>query len=516
MSDMIDGIFAESETAEPNATQKVWRILVVDDDKEVHAVTRLALGDMRFDNGRVEIVSAHSAQEAQALMAKDRRNRFALAIVDVVMENATAGLDLVKFIRGDLGNSIVRIYLRTGQPGHAPERAVIDSYDINGYHSKAELTAQALYTAVLAALRSYRDLVAIERGRRGLERILHASQNLLGTTNMSQFASSALEQLMALIHVENDAVYVGQNGLAIIQSSDDYRVLAGIGEYREVLGQAAWDVLPFAIADRLKRAESSNEAIAGADWIAVKAPSGDANALLHIDIDRQLDGVEMNLINVFARQTGLAFANIRLADEILATQRQIVYVLSEAIEARSRETGNHIRRVAKTTALLAELLGLDAETQILLEAAAPLHDIGKIVIPDAILNKPAKLDPSEWTIMQSHATAGADILAKSRGPVFEAGALIAGQHHEKWDGSGYPAGLSGESIHLYGRIAGIVDVFDALASDRCYKKAWPIERVVDYMRAQSGLHFDPALVELLLGNLDRFVAIRDAYPDVSA
>lgn len=514
MSGMLEDSFIENTAIEAKASQKIWHILVVDDDKEVHAVTRLALRDMRFENGRVEIVSAHSAQEARALLTKERRNRFAIAIVDVVVETTTAGLDLVKFIRDDINNAIVRIYLRTGQPGHAPERAVIDGYDINGYHAKAELTAQALYTSVLAALRSYRDLVAIERGRRGLECILRSSQSLLGFANMGQFASSALEQLTALIHVENDAVYVGQSGLTVIQASDDYRILAGIGEYREALGRTAWEVLPAHVVDRLRRAERSGEAIAGDNWIAVKAPSGDANALLHLDIDRQLDDVELNLINVFAQQTGLAFANVRLTEEILETQRQIVYVLSESIEARSRETGNHIRRVAKTAALLAELCGMDADTQTLLEAAAPLHDIGKIVVPDAILNKPGKLDPGEWTIMQSHAAAGAEILAKSRGPVFEAGAIIAAQHHERWDGSGYPAGLAGDSIHIYGRIAAIVDVFDALASDRCYKKAWPLERVVALIREQSGVHFDPLLAELLLGNLERFVAIRDAYPDV--
>jgi response regulator RpfG family c-di-GMP phosphodiesterase len=350
---MLEDSFIENTAIEAKASQKVWHILVVDDDKEVHAVTRLALRDMRFENGRVEIVSAYSAQEARALLTKERRNRFAIAIVDVVMETTTAGLDLVKFIRDDINNAIVRIYLRTGQPGHAPERVVIDGYDINGYHAKAELTAQALYTSVLAALRSYRDLVAIERGRRGLECILRSSQSLLGFANMGQFASSALEQLTALIHVENDAVYVGQSGLTVIQASDDYRILAGIGEYREALGRTAWEVLPAHVVDRLRRAERSGEAITGENWIAVKAPSGDANALLHLDIDRQLDDVELNLINVFAQQTGLAFANVRLTEEILETQRQIVYVLSESIEARSRETGNHIRRVAKTAALLA-------------------------------------------------------------------------------------------------------------------------------------------------------------------
>jgi response regulator RpfG family c-di-GMP phosphodiesterase len=152
----------------------------------------------------------------------------------------------------------------------------------------------------------------------------------------------------------------------------------------------------------------------------------------------------------------------------------------------------------------------------MLEMAAPLHDLGKIGIPDAILNKPGRLTEDEWAVMQTHAALGYALLRNSRRPILQAGAIIAHQHHEKYDGLGYPRGLKGEEIHLYGRIGALVDVFDALASNRCYKRAWPIDAVMAYIGRERGSHFDPRLVDILTDQLDVFVAVREQYPDPPA
>jgi len=148
-----------------------------------------------------------------------------------------------------------------------------------------------------------------------------------------------------------------------------------------------------------------------------------------------------------------------------------------------------------------------------LRHAAPMHDIGKIATPDAVLLKPGKLDAAEWEIMKQHPTVGLSILDGSQRPILKAAAVIAHQHHEKYDGSGYPQGLKGENIHLYARIVAVADVFDALMHKRCYKEAWPVEQVVAHLREVAGHHLDPVYVEHLCANIDKALAINERFPD---
>ena len=209
----------------------------------------------------------------------------------------------------------------------------------------------------------------------------------------------------------------------------------------------------------------------------------------------------------------IALENIRLSQVIENNQREIMYRVGEIVETRSKESGLHVKRVALYTELLCELLGMDAETIEEVKRASPLHDIGKVGIPDAVLNKPAKLDQKEWEIMKSHTQLGHDMLAGSSIALFEIGARIAANHHEKWDGSGYPCGIRGEEIPIEGRVVALADVVDALGSDRCYKKAWPLDKILTLLKEEKGKHFDPALVDLMLDNMDRFIEIRDAYKD---
>ncbi len=205
---------------------------------------------------------------------------------------------------------------------------------------------------------------------------------------------------------------------------------------------------------------------------------------------------------------------VRLNEEIEQTQREIIYTMGEIGETRSRETGNHVKRVALYSKELALLYGLDSKEAEILYMASPMHDIGKVGIPDAILLKPGKLTPEEFEIMKTHAELGYEMLRHSNKPILKAAATVAREHHEKWDGSGYPRGLKGEEIHIFGRITAVADVFDALGSERVYKKAWELDRILELFKEQSGKHFDPKIVTLFLDNLDRFTAIRDRYKDV--
>jgi response regulator RpfG family c-di-GMP phosphodiesterase len=209
----------------------------------------------------------------------------------------------------------------------------------------------------------------------------------------------------------------------------------------------------------------------------------------------------------------IAFDNILLSQEITDTQAELIMRLGDVVESRSNEAGNHVRRMAEVCHLLAKASGMPDDETAVLKHAAPMHDIGKIATPDAVLLKPGKLDAEEWEIMKQHPAVGASILDGSQRPILKAAAVIAHQHHEKYDGTGYPQGLKGEDIHLYARIVAVADVFDALMHKRVYKDAWPVERVIDYLREVAGKHLDPRFVELLIENVDEALAITARLPD---
>jgi len=199
--------------------------------------------------------------------------------------------------------------------------------------------------------------------------------------------------------------------------------------------------------------------------------------------------------------------------DIVDTQKEVVFTMGAIGETRSKETGNHVKRVAEYSYLLAKLVGLDEESAQLLKLASPMHDIGKVGIPDAILNKPGKLTSEEFEIMKTHSTLGYEMLKGSKRDILQTSAIVAHEHHEKWDGTGYPRGLKKANIHIYGRITSICDVFDALGSDRCYKKAWSLDDILAFFKGGSGTQFDPILIKLFFKHLDEFLEIRDKYAD---
>lgn len=199
--------------------------------------------------------------------------------------------------------------------------------------------------------------------------------------------------------------------------------------------------------------------------------------------------------------------------EIEETQKDIILTMSHICEFKSLETGKHIHRVAEISALLAELRGLDKATCTEILWSTAMHDVGKVAIPGSILHKPARLTPEEFEIIKTHTTIGYDILKESNKSLLKSAATIAHQHHEHWDGSGYPRGLAGEQIDIKGRIVIIADVFDALLQKRSYKKSWSIEEVKDYMISLRGVEFEPELLDLFLENMPSFIEIEQRLKD---
>ncbi len=200
--------------------------------------------------------------------------------------------------------------------------------------------------------------------------------------------------------------------------------------------------------------------------------------------------------------------------ELEHTRHAIIRCLGRAGEYRDNETGNHVIRMSKSSEVLALAAGLSKEQAELIVNASPMHDIGKIGIPDRILLKPGKLDKDEWQIMQQHVAIGGEILSEDDSDIMKMAHTIAMSHHEKWDGSGYPQGIKGEAIPIEGRISAICDVFDALTSQRPYKKAWTVDDAQKLINENSGLHFDPSLVELFNKVLPDILKIKDVYSDL--
>ena len=208
----------------------------------------------------------------------------------------------------------------------------------------------------------------------------------------------------------------------------------------------------------------------------------------------------------------MALDNVKESQRvILSAHLETIHRLAAAAEFKDEETADHIQRMSRYCALLAQRLGLpDAEVDLVLQAS-PMHDIGKIGIPDSILLKPAKLTPDEWTIMKKHTIFGARILGDSNFELLRVGEIIALSHHERWDGSGYPNGLAGEDIPLYGRICAVADVFDALTSRRPYKEPFSNEESLDIMRAGRGSHFDPQILDTFFNDFEMFEKIQKEF-----
>ena len=185
---------------------------------------------------------------------------------------------------------------------------------------------------------------------------------------------------------------------------------------------------------------------------------------------------------------------------------------SPAGSAAVRDLSGHLQRVAAFARLLALKAGMSEAEANFIKQVSPMHDIGKWAIPEAILHKPSALTPEEWEIMKTHTQAGYEMLKDCKLEVLQMGALVAIQHQEKFDGTGYPIGLKGGQIHIYSRITTVADVFDALGSERSYKQAWAVEEIILYFQEGRGSHFDPDLVDLLLANLEEFLAIRESFP----
>lgn len=607
-------------------TLESWKILISDDEEDVHTLTKTVLKNFVYKNKKLEFISTYNG--ADTIEAVKNNSDIVLVLLDVIMESDDAGLQVVKKIREELHNEYIQIVLRTGQAGLVPESEVVMDYAINDYKEKTELTSKKLITTIITAIRSYENIRALEASKTKIQSLNSDLNKLVDSLDKNVIAcrvnddgiltyvSSAFckafeyteEELVGqytdiLIHEDYDreklkelkdayklhkpwrgeVMYKTKSGKILwayikrnpevdsdekfinfttvfyditnqkevetlnyelnrLLTSFDNHVIASkadingdiiyvseafskISGFRkdELIGQkhniVKDEESERGLYNNLWRTITSNKVWTGE--IKNKKKNGEIYWLKTIitpEYDVNGDFLNYTAISQdITAQKDVERANKEielLNEEIIDTQKEVVFRLGAIAEARSKETGMHVKRVAEYSKLLALYYGLSANEAEIVKMASPMHDIGKVAIPDSILNKPGKFTPEEFEIMKSHSQIGYEMLKNSNKTILKAAAIIAHQHQEKYDGSGYPQALSGEDIHIYGRITAVADVFDALGSERVYKKAWDDEKIFNLFKEERGKHFDPVLVDLFFKNLDEFLKIRDEFKDV--
>ncbi len=289
--------------------------------------------------------------------------------------------------------------------------------------------------------------------------------------------------------------------------------MSGFDVMSEIRKRHADELLPILILTVLQNTDIRNRALAEGASDFLNKPFDQTEVILRVKNllkVRYVYRIQQNLNQELEKKVQERTRELDAASEILVRR------LAQVGEMRDKETGNHVIRVGQYASLLAELSGLPAEICYMMNKAAPLHDIGKVGVADDILLKPGKLDGKERVVMKTHAEKGAELLGDHDSLLMQLAASIAMHHHEKWDGSGYPRGIAGESIPIEGRITAISDVFDALTTQRPYKPAWPVEKAIAYLQGQSGKSFDPGLLKLFFDNLDKVMKIKEQYSDEKA
>lgn len=550
-----------------------WKVLVIDDEQEVHDVTELVLRNFEFEGKSLKLLHAYSATEGIRVFGE--HEDIAVALVDVVMDGDDAGLRLVRHVRQSMGNHFVRIILRTGQPGLAPEREVISRYEINDYKAKTELSAQKLFSVMVSALRGYRDIKALDDTRKGLERMLETATALFRARTIPRFAEIALGKLVSLFNQERAILQDRQGGgVFIAQSSQLFsrgEVLAFIGS-PAMASNGMHTILPRQVAN----IERSIQTIS----IAITTRYNE-DFLIHITLGRQITQLDHTLAELFRLKATLALEHLLVLQKSQDAQRQAINALARIVHDRSppsfprhadsspeslesdayntlaesvseiyirhnmvgtagvvdflyqlttqaeigtwgsaERAARHIIRIGRYAEFISQQAGLDREFCNAIKFAAGLHDIGNLFAPPYLSSAWYLTDSISCRIASEHTRSGKDFLMCSSKsalspPILHMAADIAMHHHETWAGSGYPNGLSGQAIPLAARIVAVADFFDTHSYTQVDGEATSLsdKEIYELIAASSNYYFDPEIARVFLEGYDELLSLRDALSD---
>ncbi len=505
-SDMSFDFLLEDEV-EPEKEKAFYKVLIADDDAEIHNVTKMILKNFEFEGKGLLLLDAYSGAQTKELLALNPDT--ALVFLDVVMEHNHSGLEVVEYLRKELKNEMTRVVLRTGQPGEAPEESVIRDYDINDYRIKTELTVSRLNTTIYSALRNYRDLMKIERNRRGLERIIETSANLFSHNHLNEFLTSILQQMSSFKMEEGDMVFLhgnekyGSGVITMDHESEEPIVVAATGKYEGYIGSFLSEIPELKdLAEEISRSVTSENhvRVVNSGFVIQSNVYDGPNNYIYIEGKREQ--FDFDLIEVFLSNYSVALENYIISNMITSTQKEIIITLGEVVEHHFDDNPGHVRRISEMMYRFCLLNNFSYSESELVKVASTMHDVGKVAIADSVLEKRGQLTTEEFKLVQEHSEIGYKILSKSDLEIMRIAAEIALYHHEKFDGSGYPMGAKGRDIPIRARMMAVIDVFDSLTHTRAYKEASTREDAVAHLIAEKDKHFDPKMVDLFIENLD--------------
>ena len=505
-----DFLFADEADVGASAKKEPWKVIIADDETDVHVATKLVLKEFSFRDRGIEFIDAYTGQEACDKLRE--HPDAAVMFLDVVMETDDAGLRAVKRIREELGNKMIRIILRTGQPGHAPEDEVILNYDINDYKAKSEMTAKKLFTSIVSALRSFQDLQTIDSSRRGLVKVLDAASSM-DFRSRSLFVSGLLMQLGSLLDIGEDDLVLIRRG----EGGRDDSIMAAAGSYDPFVGEPVKDVFDEETVALVTQVLATGTTHVDSKRSIYEVPLPNlCDVAVYVGGARAISETELALIDVFCLKIVLAYENYEFVEQSRCDQNAELSLLAKLsshahylpvayITNRGRLSRDIVTKMKETGSQEA----IENRFPEIIERAAMLADIGNYAIPASILESAGPLSAEELAQVRKHPEAGAALLKEVLGEV--KGGRVANlaeqivlTHHECFDGSGYPHKLAGAAIPLSGRIVAVADCYLALTSERPWRKAFPHVDAVALIKQEAGKKYDPSVV-------NSFLAVSDAY-----
>jgi response regulator RpfG family c-di-GMP phosphodiesterase len=509
LDDSAGLVFAPEATDVPDLDPlPPWKVMVVDDDVGVHEATRMALQKIRFRGRGIEFIDAYSGAEACRMLGE--HDDVAVVFLDVVMETDDAGLRAARQIRDD-GHALVRIILRTGHPGYAPEQQVVVDYDIHDYKEKTSLDYNKLFTCLISALRAYADLQRIEQHRRGLLSVLEA---------VSWFDFRALQRYLSRMLAE-------LSGIAGVEVDD--LVLAMRSRKRFEAAAAGGGDLPFVrlvdcIAGQQLSADE-NRFIADS-FDAGECRCGTTGSTFHVSAfgielvifsrdPGALPRADAVMLELFLNKVAQALDNHGTFSTILSERDSLMRAFVMLGERWGGHDTREVARIQNLTRLTAERLQvrMDFPEEIddwfvySIATASSLHDLGLTEVPHRLFESPTALTAEERSIVREHVNAGVRMLHERLAGLIDSrlytmAEAVVRQHHERHDGSGYPEGIGGDRIAVAARIVSVVDTYVAMTSDRAYRRAHSQFETLQYIRQGRGSLFDPRVADAFLEALD--------------
>ncbi len=486
-----------------------FKILIADNEIEMHTITFNLIQDYKFSNFNLEFM--HAFNRAQALDLLMKNQDVVMIIVNEKMDTPIDGIAVSRFIREELDNNTMKIVLRTKDSSYYSIDSFIYKYNIGDCKTSSELKGNRLFRLIHSSVNQYIQMLSLDGHRVELQKIIKASSDMHEYSSQDELLKGFLMQISSLIDCNsNDSLVVEWD------KEEQFEIVAALGDYNEDVGKLIEQVELNHMGDRsLKNhmIQNQKQSLEFSDNYFLATYKSSVGCIYGIYYEYKKNTINQNLLKVFMKNSSILLDKFLINDKIYEEQREMIISLGEFVEKRDTWIHNHVIRVSKLSRVLASKLDFNEDEITRIELASSIHDVGKLVVPDSILNKPGKLDVEEFEIIKKHTTTGFHLFEALDTSFLEIIKNIIRHHHEWWNGNGYPDNLTGERIPIEARLVAIVDVFDALTSERPYKKAWPLEKAVDYIEKQSSIQFDPRLVDVFMDSLDEIVEVLKEYAD---